>query len=166
MYKKAHAASVALFAQYRALGNACINKHLLQIMALLLPMRRVCSGESGAVLQHSKRTGVGADMHVEAWHGGQESWWIGGAGDVCAQLCWDCVPSGWALIRPPCPPFLPAPCLAPQAAPSSSEICPSRTLCLGSMRGYGGGACPAAPARAAWSPQTTRWWRLRRSEWG
>lgn len=47
MYRKAHAASAALFAQYRDLGNATINKHLLQIMALLLPMRRVCSGESG-----------------------------------------------------------------------------------------------------------------------
>ncbi|KAI3434920.1 hypothetical protein D9Q98_002974 [Chlorella vulgaris] len=44
MYRKAHAASAALFAQYRDLGNATINKHLLQIMALLLPMRRVCSG--------------------------------------------------------------------------------------------------------------------------
>ncbi|KAI7843193.1 hypothetical protein COHA_003176 [Chlorella ohadii] len=43
-YKKAHEASKALFAQYRGLGNAQINKHLLQIMALLLPMRRVCSG--------------------------------------------------------------------------------------------------------------------------
>lgn len=41
---QAHEASKALFAQYRALGNAQINKHLLQIMALLLPMRRVCSG--------------------------------------------------------------------------------------------------------------------------
>jgi hypothetical protein len=45
MYQTAHAASAALFAQYRALGNAGINKNLLQIMALLLPMRRVCSGE-------------------------------------------------------------------------------------------------------------------------
>ena len=42
--RQAHEASKALFAQYRALGNAQINKHLLQIMALLLPMRRVCSG--------------------------------------------------------------------------------------------------------------------------
>jgi len=41
---QAHEASKALFAQYRGLGNAQINKHLLQIMALLLPMRRVCSG--------------------------------------------------------------------------------------------------------------------------
>jgi hypothetical protein len=46
MYKRAHAASAALFQQYRALGSAQINKHLLQIMALLLPMRRVCSGEA------------------------------------------------------------------------------------------------------------------------
>ncbi|PSC76011.1 helicase-like transcription factor isoform B [Micractinium conductrix] len=44
MYNKAHTASKALFQQYRQMGNATINKHLLQIMALLLPMRRVCSG--------------------------------------------------------------------------------------------------------------------------
>ena len=44
MYKAAHAASKAVYAQYRANDNAFINKHLLQIMALLLPMRRVCSG--------------------------------------------------------------------------------------------------------------------------
>lgn len=45
LYRKAHAASAALFQQYRGLGSAQINKHLLQIMALLLPMRRICSGE-------------------------------------------------------------------------------------------------------------------------
>lgn len=33
MYKKAHKASAELFAQYRALGNHTINKHLLQASA-------------------------------------------------------------------------------------------------------------------------------------
>jgi hypothetical protein len=47
MYRKAHEASAALWRQYRALGNATINKSLLQIMALLLPMRRICSGGLG-----------------------------------------------------------------------------------------------------------------------
>jgi hypothetical protein len=52
MYHRAHAASAALFQQYLALGPATINKHLLQIMALLLPMRRVCSGERGGWGSH------------------------------------------------------------------------------------------------------------------
>lgn len=31
MYNKAHTASKALFQQYRQMGNATINKHLLQV---------------------------------------------------------------------------------------------------------------------------------------
>ena len=50
MYREAHAKSKALFQQYRTLSNSEINKHLLQIMALLLPMRRVCSGEPARLL--------------------------------------------------------------------------------------------------------------------
>ena len=68
MYRRAHAASAALFQQYLALGAATINKHLLQIMALLLPMRRVCSGECGGA-----HTRVQACRHPSAcavcvWH--------------------------------------------------------------------------------------------------
>ncbi|GAB4812994.1 hypothetical protein N2152v2_000040 [Parachlorella kessleri] len=44
LYLTAHQRSRGIFQQYLQMGNHQINKHLLQIMALLLPMRRVCSG--------------------------------------------------------------------------------------------------------------------------
>ena len=44
LYHDAHARSKGLFQQYLGMGHASVNAHLLQIMALLQPMRRVCSG--------------------------------------------------------------------------------------------------------------------------
>jgi hypothetical protein len=69
MYRQAHAKSKELFQQYRGLGTAQINKHLLQIMALLLPMRRVCSGERlSELLRAGLVSGLGwAGLGWAAW---------------------------------------------------------------------------------------------------
>jgi len=43
-YQKVHKTSVAHFQVFESMGAHSVSRHLLQIMSLLLPMRRICSG--------------------------------------------------------------------------------------------------------------------------
>lgn len=89
MYRKAHAASTAIFAQYRQLGQHTMNKHLLQV--------------DGA--------GVGLGLGVgvtqgSRWHAACEGWtcwWTLTHLPACPPAC--CVPLH--LCHPPVP-LLPA----------------------------------------------------------
>jgi hypothetical protein len=44
VYMEAHTRCAAVFARYMRFGAAGVSRYLLQIMALLMPLRRICSG--------------------------------------------------------------------------------------------------------------------------
>ena len=45
LYMRIHEASAKKYAAYRTGGPTMVSKRLFQIMSLLLPLRRICSGE-------------------------------------------------------------------------------------------------------------------------
>jgi SWI/SNF-related matrix-associated actin-dependent regulator of chromatin subfamily A3 len=106
-YADAHARAAALFARCAAAGPGFVSKHLLQIMALLLPLRRLCSG--GALAPADLLAGdaqlegalaAAAARAEESRAARAAGAWGGAAGGAAAAAAARAAPADASLVAP------------------------------------------------------------------